>query len=211
MRTNQIIPATLTAAALALAGCSSNANDVSGHVKTGKLNSSHQKAVISTWYDVSSTAQKRRLETLTDREILAAVNAFTLLCVLDENRIAIELTEGANGLDSESASRLADAIDDHLCEHAKKKVRRMPSVPPAPNPPTPPSTDSNPTHDLTKPTSRHDREDMTLKAPTNRQPAKAHQQAGADHPKAPAAQERAPVIKAPVAKEPAKTLTKTGR
>jgi len=217
MRTKYLIPAILAAAAVALTGCSSDSDDVSNHVKAGKLNS-HQKAVISTWYDVSSTARKKHLETLTDREVLAAVNTFTLLCVLDENRIAIELANGANGLDSESASRLADAIDDHLCEHTKKKARKTPSVPPAPsvptgahhaapNSPTPSSADSNPTHDLTRPTSRHDREDMTLKAPANRQPAKAHQRLGPNHhPQAPADPKRAPVIKAP-----AKTLTRTTR
>jgi hypothetical protein len=188
--------ALLTAAALTLTGCSSDASD---HVKTGKLDE-HGKAVVDVWYDVSPDRDRKRLEGLQDTEVLAAVNAFRLLCVLPENRIADALTKSPNQLSKDGAAELADAIEDHLCT---AKGMKKPSA-------TPSKPQDNASHDLSKPTSRHDREDATLRVPAEREPAWTHTDTGAGHKhrssvKAPAAPAAKPVAPA------ARPVVKSGR
>ncbi|AEM88990.1 hypothetical protein [Streptomyces violaceusniger] len=209
MHIKRLIPAVLTATALAISGCSAAPDDVSDHINTSRLNS-HQKSVISVWYDVVDAQEKKRLEALSGHEVLSSVNAFTLLCAVDEDRIAAELVKYFHGVSKNGAARLADAIDDHLCEKPKTKTTKKPSAsatastPTTPKTPAAPSVDTNPTHDLTKPTSRHDREEMTLRAPANREPAKTHQHPAPEHrPQAPKP--------APAAKAPAKSMAKSGR
>ncbi|MFD8335601.1 hypothetical protein ACFV42_23520 [Streptomyces solisilvae] len=169
MRSKYLILSLLTTATLAITGCSGDPG-ISDRLRTGSLDS-RQKAVVTTWYDVASRAEKKRLEALTDREVLNEVNAFTLLCVLDKNGIAAELAKEPGELSSKGAVRLAYAIDKHLCERGKKRTQSPSASSPSSSSSTTPkaaasrSVDANPSHDLTEPTSRHDREEMTRRAP----------------------------------------------
>lgn len=202
MRIKYLIPAALTAAALMLAGCSTSS--LPDSVKTGGLDSD-QKAVVEAWYDASKGADQKRIEKMSATEIKAAVSAFALLCLVNEEQRAKHLTTGENGLSKDGAADLADAIDDHLCktkhkpktskdpkpkETGKDKQTPKPDEDKKTTGPdqdassTPKETTSaagslNPTHDLTKPTSRHDREEATLRAPANREPAWTHNDTGA--------------------------------
>lgn len=207
MRLKYLVPAALTTAALTLTSCS--ASGLPDSVKTGGLDND-QKAVVEVWYDVSANSDKKRIEELSQAEITAAVTAFALLCLVSEDQAADHLTTGPHGVDRDGAERLADAIDDHLCEtkHKPKDAKAKKSSSPhhsAPGatanaPSSPNSRSFNRNHDLNKPTAWHDREEATLKAPANREPAWTHNDTAAKSP-----QQQAPKAAAPAAKAPAST------
>jgi len=168
MRNTYRIPCVITAAALILTGCSSGLPD---SVDTSSLNND-QKAVVDVWYDVSSDADRGRIEKMSSREISGAVGTFSLLCLVGEDQAADQIATGAKGISTDRAARLADAIDDHLCESGdqpKKEPSALPYVPMLGY-----LVATNPRHDLTHPTPWPDREEATLRVPAHRNPAEAH-------------------------------------
>lgn len=153
MRIKHFLPCAITAAALVLTGCSSGLPD---SVDTRGLNVD-EKAVVTVWYDVVSGSDKKRIEKMTAGEIRAVVTAFSQLCLVDEDQAADHLASGSEGISNGDAARLADAIDDHLCEKGHKQKKRYRSAR-APHHPVA----HNQVHDLAKPSAWPDREAATL-------------------------------------------------
>lgn len=208
MRIKYLIPAVLAAAALPLSACSDSATNTA-HVKISGL-SSAQKSVVATWYDNAASSERTRMEKMTAKEVKESVIAFALLCAVRESEAAQYLTNPPYSLPKDGAAKLADAIDDRLCD--KRKTPATPAVPPSPadksersepkNKPSPQSPGyTNPSHDLSKPPSRHDREDAPARMGLTKDPAAAHKTGTQAAPRTPAPRPASP----PVRRAPART------
>ncbi|MGW5820344.1 hypothetical protein [Streptomyces noursei] len=116
MRNKSVMFAGMAAGAMLLGACSTS---LPSSVDTSKLNDD-ERAVIATWYDVSSSDARETIEKLDGLKIKASATAFKLLCVVSEDARAQELEKatGDGKLSQAQAKELSKSIQVHLCDKA---------------------------------------------------------------------------------------------